>query len=147
MYGRSSGWNLNEDELHGQFGLEAPITSFAFGGSPSPILAYGNVTGMPQLVDILMSGSAGVTAVGWLVRNILHVSIFLLKHHYIRVNGLSGYQKAHKLSSTNDVQNYTSLASHAWGSLYALRNGGITEFTLDNTDVTRWNIQGQSVTP
>lgn len=68
VLGRSSGWNLNEDILLGQFGMEAPITSFANGQVPSDgQLVYGNVTMLPSLIDILMSGTGGVTAVEWFV--------------------------------------------------------------------------------
>ncbi|KAI9868001.1 MAG: hypothetical protein M1830_005714, partial [Pleopsidium flavum] len=128
VYGRSSGWNLNEDDLHGQFGLEAPITSFPFGDSRSWTLAYGNVTGLPDLVDVFMSGSGGVKAVEW-------------------INGPRGYQTVHQPTEMNAVQNYSSLASHAWGSLYALQRGQITEFKVDRNDHTQWVAQGQSVAP
>jgi hypothetical protein len=44
--------------------MEAPITSFPNGRGPSNgTLIYGNVTQLPDLLDILMSGTGGVTAV------------------------------------------------------------------------------------
>lgn len=67
MSGKSSGWNPNEDHPLGQFGMEAPVTSFPYKQSGFWVPVYGNVTGLPDLVDVPMSGSGGVTAVEWFV--------------------------------------------------------------------------------
>ena len=69
MTGKSSGWNPNEDQPLGQFAMEAPITSFPIHWVyDNWVPVYGNVTGLPAIIDVLMSGSAGVTAVEWCVR-------------------------------------------------------------------------------
>jgi len=47
----------------------------------------------------------------------------------------------------NAVQNYSSLASHGWGSLYALQDGAIVEFVVQYGDFRQWNALHQTVTP
>ena len=45
------------------------------------------------------------------------------------------------------VQNYSSLASHAGGSLYALQDGRIIEFAVQSRNLSQWLTQGHSVSP
>ena len=45
------------------------------------------------------------------------------------------------------VQNFSSMASHAWGSLYAMEDGVLTEYTIDpNDSTTTWNKKGPVTT-
>lgn len=74
------------------------------------------------------------------------MSVFLL-NVYVSMYCPHTYQKAYKPPEMKAVQNYTSLASHAGGSVYALQDGKIAEFTLQTSDYGQWNLQGRSVTP
>lgn len=44
------------------------------------------------------------------------------------------------------VQNYSSLASHAWGSVYAFEDGNIIEFTFTDPAQLDWSIKDNVVT-
>ena len=61
-YGNTThaGWNTHEADPLGAFEKGAPLTSFVFGRS-----AHGNVTGLPTLIECLMSGSSGVITTEW----------------------------------------------------------------------------------
>ncbi|MCJ1406280.1 hypothetical protein MMC19_000345, partial [Ptychographa xylographoides] len=122
----SVGWNLNEKTALTQFDHGAMVSSFCFGLSGDDVQSYGAVSGLPYLVDVLTSGSTGVTAVAWFP------------------NGDATYSTPYKPSVMDTVQNYSSIASHAWGSLYAMENGYLTEFVTAGDN--NWNTKGQVIT-
>ena len=135
VQGKSAGWNLNEDHPLGQFAMEAPVTSFSFGKTNVNVTSYGTVTGYPDVVGVLMSGSRGLTATQWYVGAYGSHQTPLLTRLEIRFpNGTNSFRPAFKPPAMDSVRNYTALTSHAWGSAYAYNDSGIAEFVFDKNE-------------
>lgn len=83
----------------------------------------------PWLMDALISGPAGISETAWSVYQtaLCHHTILIL----FRFPGSSStFRPASKPTAFDIVQSSSAVASHAWGSLYALQNGSL-EFAFD----------------
>ncbi|MCJ1471507.1 hypothetical protein MMC13_000147 [Lambiella insularis] len=125
--GKSAGWNLNEGSPLATLDMLAPITSFSYGASVNTSNpSYGEFAGLPTVVDVLAPGSPGLTQVAW-------------------YPSLGHYNSSMTARGISGVQNYTSVATHAWGGAYVLQDGSVTEWTLIDDISLAWQYIGPVV--
>jgi len=84
----------------------------------------------PWFLDALLSGPAGIQEAPWFVyRTAPCHHIILTPYRFTNIT--STFRPASSSRAFDIIQSSSAVASHAWGSLYALQNGSLEEFAFD----------------
>lgn len=115
---KNGNWENRESKSLPQIPFNAQIASFTSGTSDSPV---------PVHLDILSSGSDGITRIWW-----------------TSVNGGEwfGPKSPPPMAVVDD---YTALAAHKYGNVYAMQDGSVVEFKVES-DATSWSRLGEVAT-